>query len=142
VAALDRRDRAHALAVALIGRLGRGLVVPDTVLVEVDQLARARLGAGPARAFLGAVSAGEHSIAFLTPGLLRRANEIDDQYADLGLGVVDASVMAIAERHGLPVLTFDFAHFRATRPERGHWRLVVDEARYAESLDGEQRSHR
>jgi predicted nucleic acid-binding protein len=45
---------------------------------------------------------------------------------------VDASVMAIAERHELPVLTFDFAHFRATRPEGGHWRLVVDESRYAD----------
>lgn len=41
--------------------------------------------------------------------------------------------MALAERHGLPILTFDFAHFRATKPARGHWRLVVDEARYAES---------
>ncbi len=40
--------------------------------------------------------------------------------------------MAIAERHRLPVLTFDFAHFRATRPESGHWRLVVDESRYAD----------
>jgi hypothetical protein len=98
----------------------------------VDQLVRARLGTAAGRAFLRAVSAGEHSIAFLTPGLLRRANEIDDRYADLRLGLVDASVMAIAERHRLPVLTFDFAHFRATRPESGHWRLVVDESRYAD----------
>jgi hypothetical protein len=41
--------------------------------------------------------------------------------------------MALAERHRLPILTFDFAHFRATRPRRGYWTLVVDEARYAES---------
>ena len=41
--------------------------------------------------------------------------------------------MAIAERHSLPILTFDFEHFRATGPERGFWRLVIDEARYAES---------
>lgn len=73
---------------------------------------------------------------FLGPGLLRRAAAIDDQYADLGLGLVDASVMAIAERHGHPVLTFDFAHFRATRPAGGYWRLVVDESRYADSVSG------
>lgn len=42
--------------------------------------------------------------------------------------------MALAERHELPILTFDFAHFRATKPARGHWKLVVDEARYTESL--------
>jgi hypothetical protein len=44
--------------------------------------------------------------------------------------------MALAERHDLPILTFDFEHFRATRPRRGYWRLVVDEARYAESAAG------
>jgi hypothetical protein len=39
--------------------------------------------------------------------------------------------MAFAEREELPILTIDFEHFRATRPARGYWPLVVDEARYA-----------
>jgi hypothetical protein len=38
--------------------------------------------------------------------------------------------MAIAERDDLPVLTFDFGHFRATRPNQGYWQLVIDEHRY------------
>jgi hypothetical protein len=38
--------------------------------------------------------------------------------------------MAIAERDRLAVLTFDFEHFRATRPNHGFWQLVVDEHRY------------
>jgi hypothetical protein len=92
------------------------------------------VGIEPARLFLRALAVGAHSLAFLSPGLLRRAVELDAQYADLDLGLVDASVMAIAERRGLPVLTFDFAHFRATQPAAGHWRLVVDEARYKESV--------
>jgi len=107
--------------------------VPVPVVVEVDQLLRARVGGTVARAFLGALAAGEHSVAFLSAGLLRRATEIDSRFADLDLGFVDAAVMALAERHGLPILTFDFEHFRATRPGRGYWRLVVDEARYAEA---------
>jgi hypothetical protein len=41
--------------------------------------------------------------------------------------------MALAERRRLPILTFDFEHFRATRPARGYWRLIVDENRYAEA---------
>jgi hypothetical protein len=41
--------------------------------------------------------------------------------------------MAIAERVGAPILTFDFEHFRATRPTHGFWELVVDEARYADA---------
>lgn len=114
-------------------RIGRELVVPGPVIVEVDQLLRARVGSHAARLFLEALDAGEHEVTFLTPGLLRRAIELDARFADLDLGVADASVMALAERQRLPILTFDFEHFRATRPQRGFWRLVVDEARYAES---------
>jgi hypothetical protein len=44
--------------------------------------------------------------------------------------------MALAERRKLPILTFDFEQFRATRPARSYWRLVVDEARYGESVKG------
>jgi uncharacterized protein len=104
------------------------------VIVEVDQLARSRVGAHAARLFLAALEAGEHEISYLSPGIFRRAIEIDRRYGDLDLGLADASVMAVAERHKLPILTFDFEHFRATKPPRGYWRLVVDEARYRESL--------
>lgn len=108
--------------------------MPQTVAVEVDYFVRTRLGGRFARLFLESLVMGEHSVAFLSPGLLRRAVEIDAQYADLDLGLVDASVMAIAERHDLSIFTFDFEHFRATAPESGHWRLVVDEATYAAAI--------
>ena len=104
--------------------------MPDLVVVEVDQLLRARSGSVAARAFLAAVVAGEHTVKFLTASTLRRAAEFDARYGDLDLGIVDAAVMALAERERLPVLTFDFEHFRATRPSRGFWQLVVDEPRY------------
>jgi predicted nucleic acid-binding protein len=133
VAAANRRDRAHRLAAALVTRLGRDLVVPVPVMVETDQLLRARVGGGSAHLFLQGLAAGEHEVAFLSAGLLRRAVQIDSRYADLDLGLTDASVMAYAERHDVPILTFDFEDFRATTPARGHWRLVVDEARYRET---------
>ena len=107
--------------------------MPDAVLVEVDQLLRARVGRRAAQSFLAAVAHGEHEVAYLSPNLLRRAVQLDRAFGDLDLGVVDGAVMALAERDRLPVLTFDFAHFRATRPERDFWRLVVDEARYADA---------
>lgn len=133
VAAANRRDRAHRLSAALISELGRELIVPVPVLVEADHLLRARVGPEAARVFMSAIAAGEHSVAFLTKGLLRRAVEIDARFADLDLGFADASVMAIAEHLGLPVLTFDFEDFRAAAPRRGSWRLVVDESRYAQA---------
>jgi predicted nucleic acid-binding protein len=98
--------------------------------VEVDHLLRARVSASAARAFLVALVRREHAVAHLSDGLLRRAVEFDTRFASLGLGFVDGTVMALAERLGLPILTFDFRDFRATAPARGHWRLVVDEAGY------------
>jgi uncharacterized protein len=136
VAAANRRDRAHRLAAALVAELGRELLVPGPVLVECDQLLRSRVSPAAARAFLVAMTRGEHSARFLTGGILRRAVAIDSQYADLDLGLADATVMALAEAESLPVLTFDFEHFRATRPARGYWRLVVDEARYRDATGG------
>lgn len=134
VAAANRPDRAHRLSAALVTKLGRELLVPDPVLVEVDQLLRARLGPRVARLFLRSLVAGDHSVAFMTSGLLERAVEFDSQYADLDLGIADGAVMAYAERHDLPILTFDFEHFRATKPAAGFWQLVVDESRYAEAV--------
>lgn len=130
VAATNRRDRAHDLAAVLVSELGRDLLVPDLVLVEVDQLLRARVGKRSALLFLKAIKSGEHEVAFLSQGLLRRAVEIDSRFSGLDLGLVDASVMAYAERHDLPVLTFDFEDFRAAPPESGYWQLVIDESRY------------
>lgn len=133
VAAANRRERAHVLAAALVIELGRDLVVPEPVLVEVDHLLRRHVGAAVARSMLASIASEALDVHFSSPGLLRRAVEIDAQYAELDLGYADATVMALVEREDLPILTFDFEHFRATRPERGFWRLVVDERQYAEA---------
>lgn len=100
------------------------------MIVEVDQLLRSCVGSHAARLFLEAIASGEHSVVNISPGVLRRAVELDAAFADLDLGYADAAVMAIAERDRLAVLTFDFEHFRATRPDHGFWQLVIDEHRY------------
>ena len=134
VAAANRRDRAHDLAAALVTQLGRELVILDPVIVEVDQLLRARVNSEAGAAFLSAVANGEHLVEFMTQGLVRRATQIDARYRDLSLGFVDAALMAYAERHDLPILTFDFEDFRAAPPEGGYWQLVVDEERYRSAV--------
>ena len=126
-AAAYRTDQQHRVAAGLIERLGRGLILLDTVLAETDNLMRRRGAAHSARGLLAATVSGAHRTAFLSPGLLRRAAELDAHYADLNLGLVDASIMAYAERHDLPILTFDFRDFRATKSARGPWRLVLSE---------------
>lgn len=128
VAAIDRSERSHALAVAVIRELAETLVVPDVVVLEVDQLARGRAGAEAARAFLDGVADDEPRRVPMDGRLFERAVAYDTRFGALNLGLADATVMALAERERAPILTFDFAHFRATRPLRGgFWRLVVDE---------------
>lgn len=140
LAGLNRRDEAHALAATLIGLSGRDLVVPDPVIVEVDHLARRHLGDDSARRFLQAMASGAYTRGVLTPTLFAEAVAIDRHYADLGLGVADASVMALAAATGHPILTFDFTDFRAAPPRSGGaWPLVIDEARYAQGLRAAQR---
>lgn len=94
---------------------------------------RKRVGLEPARTVLRSMAVGELEVGYMSAGLLRRAVEIDATYADLDLGFVDASVMAIAERHRLPILTFDFADFRATSSADGPWELVIDETQYRQA---------
>jgi hypothetical protein len=108
--------------------LARYLLVPDPVLVEIDALLRRRVSPTAARSFMENV--GSHGIrrVALDEALFARALQYDQTYADLNLGLVDAAVMALAERERSAILTLDFRDFRATRPLRGgFWRLVVDE---------------
>jgi predicted nucleic acid-binding protein len=130
VSALDARDSAHGFAGPLIAQLRRQALIPTPVLAEVDHFVRSRVGSPAARAFLRSIVGGTFDIAYLTAGLVRRAGELDDRYADLDLGFADTCLMAIAERHQLPILTFDFADFRATESASGPWRLVLDENAY------------
>lgn len=109
VAAANRRNEGHTLAAALITQLGRDLLIPSPVLAEVDHPRRMRVGVRAARLFLNAAVARAHRMAFVTAALLRRALAIDTQFASLNVAFVDGCVMAVTERHRLPVLTFDFA---------------------------------
>ena len=50
---------------------------------------------------------------------MARAKEVVEQYADLEIGLADASIVVLAQRHAVTeVLTLDQRHFRAMRIER------------------------
>jgi predicted nucleic acid-binding protein len=64
------------------------------------------------------VAAGEFEHITITAADLARMAELVRTYADLPLGAVDASVMAIAERLKLTNLaTLDRRHFTVVRPQ-------------------------
>lgn len=94
------------------------LLLPSLVLPEVDYLATTRLGAAVARAFQRGVVRGDFEIIHNTNADFARALEIQEQYGDLALGLVDSSIMAIAERLGIQkIFTFDRRHFLAVKPQ-------------------------
>jgi predicted nucleic acid-binding protein len=131
IAAASRTDAFHMLARRLVAAAGRELIVPDPVVVEVDWMLRHRVDAATARRFLQALASGAHQRGTISPSVFAAACAIDQAYADLDLGLVDASVMAIASATDSAILTFDFTHFRAAAPKRGRaWRLMIDEAEY------------
>ncbi|QSB16394.1 hypothetical protein JQS43_08985 [Natronosporangium hydrolyticum] len=60
---------------------------------------------------------GEFDLVAVTTADMQRMAELVRRYADLPLGGVDASVIAIAERLGVAeVATLDLRHFTVVRP--------------------------
>lgn len=115
-ASMDRSDPSHSACIELLQRTGSPLVVPSPVLVELDWLGDAR-GVPLLDATLDAVENGAIEVIDLSAADYVRIRELCQQYRDLGLGMVDASVVAVAERLGEETIaTLDHRHFSVVRP--------------------------
>jgi predicted nucleic acid-binding protein len=114
----------HRLFRSAIDRAGTRYV-PGLVLAEVDYFLRADRPA--MNAFMQDLARGAFTYAPPTVGQLSRAMEVDRRFADLGLGLVDGSVVALAESLGIRRLaTRDVRHFTAVRLRDGRaFELVV-----------------
>jgi len=115
--ALDAADADHEPCAALISGASEELIVPALVLSELDYWCHERLTAQVWLTFLADVLDGAYGVEHPAHEDLERCHELQGKYADLGLGVVDASVLAVVERLGEPKLaTLDRRHFAAVRP--------------------------
>lgn len=120
VALGDSRDRLHAAIGDLMRAESGELIVPAPVSAEVDYLIRRRGSAQAARAFLRDVAAGRFRVEGLTADEHGTAARLDEQYADLDLGLADISVVILAHRFRTRrLLTFDERDFRAISPLAG-----------------------
>ena len=114
LALVNSEDDHHARIRELWSMDPRRWVVPWAVLPELDYLMRAQLGNAAARLFLMDVAEGQFSIEHSQPGDIVRASALDARYADLGLGLVDGVVIAVAERlRATAIVTLDLRHFGA-----------------------------
>jgi uncharacterized protein len=125
VAALNRKDANHERCVDLLERHLGPVLIPGPVLAEVCYFLESRVGPAGEAAFLSAVANDELQLVDLTTDDLHRMVELVTTYADFPLGAVDASVIAVAERHRcLDVATLDRRHFSAVRARHGSLNLL------------------
>lgn len=93
------------------------MIVPTLVVTEVVYFIGSRLGADAEVRFLGDLAAGEFSVEPVAAADWLRIAELVNEYRDLPLGSVDASIVATAERLDITQLaTLDRRHFSVVRP--------------------------
>lgn len=117
VAAIDADDDHHGSCAELVRTRYRELVVPATVVVEVCWLLDRHVGAAAEAGFLRSLAHGTIRVENVLPSDYERMAELVDTYSDLRLGMVDASVVAVAERLGIAsVFTINRRDFSVVRP--------------------------
>lgn len=116
LALLDANDPAHG-ACASVASADHQLIVPPLTLAEIDYWCRKHDAGHALAAFVSDIRNGAYELASLSISDVQRALELGEQYRDLDLGLVDASVIALAERLRITtVVTLDRHDFSVVRP--------------------------
>ncbi len=116
IAFLDRDDKNHSAAVEIVRT--KDILIPTTVLPEVDYLTTKYLGERVARAFLEDLTRGAYIHLPVDLDDLARATTIMERYKSLPLGLVDATLVVLGQRHNIrQILTLDRRHFGLLQTE-------------------------
>jgi predicted nucleic acid-binding protein len=116
-AAAARRDHNHQRSVELLSTAPRPLLVPALVVTEVAYLLGDRIGAHAEVAFARSLERAELLVEPVLDSDWPRIAELAEHYKDLPLGIVDASVIALAERRQLDTIaTLDHRDFATVKP--------------------------
>lgn len=117
LAAADRRSRYHAECVRLIEAHRAALASTVPVISETAWLLLDRDGPAAQQNFVGSVATGEINVIDLAAGDWLRIWQLCGAYSDLGLDIIDASTIAVAERLRIDTIaTLDRRDFTVVRP--------------------------
>jgi predicted nucleic acid-binding protein len=117
VAAADRADKDHAACQELLEDDEGPLVTTGLVIAEAAYMINRQLGPAAEAALYTSIIDGDLEVATLGRADWERVRELVTTYASMPLGGTDASVIALAERHGaIRVATLDWRHFTVVRP--------------------------
>jgi uncharacterized protein len=127
VAALNAQDPDHKRCATLLAGTD-DLLIPSPVLVEVDYWLVKLGGVEVWKNFVADIVRGAYRVTHPADADLARAAELEADYHDLDLGLVDASTIALCERLGeTKVATLDRRHFSVVRPRHcSHLALLPD----------------
>ena len=131
LSAIDAAQRHHAACSAALAAAKGPLLLSPFVLAELDYLLATRVGETAQAALLDEVARGAYQLEPFNAEDVRVAHELIERYADLRIGLADASIVVLAARHGVKdVLTLDARHFGAVRQLNGRaFRLLPGGAR-------------
>ena len=119
-AALDANESLHGRSVAALVASSSPRYLSPFVLAELDYLIGSRVGHQAQLALLEEVTRGAYQLETFSTEDISHARRIMERYADLQIGLADASVVVLANRHRtLDLLCTDERHFRALRSAQG-----------------------
>jgi uncharacterized protein len=96
------------------------VVLSPFVLAELDYMLLTRAGITAELELLQEVADGVFELASFSRGDVGQAAAVAERYADLRIGIADASIVVLAARYRTTrLLTFDERHFRAIKPLYG-----------------------
>ena len=117
VATADRADKDHEVCRQLLESDEGPLVTTAMVVAEAAYLIDRQLGAKAEASLYASIIDGQLEVADLGIADWQRIQVLVSTYADLRLGGTDASVIAVAERHGaVRIATLNRRHFAVVRP--------------------------
>jgi hypothetical protein len=130
IAALDATEPNHAAAANALRTSGAPRILSPFVLAELDYLLAKRVSVAVARSVTEQVAQGAYQLEPFTIDDVAAAVRVMDRFPKLDLGLADASIVVLAERHAVrDVLTLDQRHFRVLRAPRDRpFRLLPADA--------------
>ncbi len=119
----------HGDVLRVIDALDGPFLLSPFVLAELDYMLIERLGQGRQLELLSQIADGSYELAEFGRHDVEAAAAVMSHYADLRVSLADASIVVLAEKHGIvDVLTFDQRHFRTMRGPSGRpFRLLPDD---------------
>ncbi len=113
IAALFRDQRAHRLCAQALKKANPPLLLSPFVLAEIDYLISKLAGIEIEKRLLEDVQREAYRLEAFSGADIGEALAVINQYADLGIGLADASIVVLSRRHRTTaLLTLDERHFR------------------------------